>query len=116
MASIIHLVRLQAEKGILEPGFVNCIVKCYPGHLSYFKGMEISFLPSDIQMDRKGCADAMVNESCFILCFLGCRDSDEILKYMMFLQADRIFQKHTNLYLLMIQLFKNIQLHIIFSW
>lgn len=83
MASIIYFVRAQAEKGILEPGFVKSIVKWYPGHLGYFKGLWISFLPSDIQMDRKGEADDMVNKSCFMVCFLGCRGNDEILKYMM---------------------------------
>lgn len=114
VASIIHLVTVQAEKEILEPGFVNFIVKCYPGHLSYFKGLWISFLPSDIQMDRKGCT--MVNENCFIVCFLEYRGSDKILTYMMFLQAEKIFEKHTNLYLLTIQLFKILRIHIIFSW
>lgn len=50
--------------------FCNWIMKCYPGHLSYFKVPWVSFLPSDIQMDRKGCADRVLNEDYFIVCFL----------------------------------------------
>lgn len=70
MASIIHLVIVQTEMWILDPGFANCIMKCYLGHLSYFKEPWISLLPSDIQIDRKGCADRVVNEDYFIVCFL----------------------------------------------
>lgn len=50
--------------------FCNWIMKCYPGHLSYFKVPWVSLLPSDIQMDRKGCADRVLNEDYFIVCFL----------------------------------------------
>lgn len=71
VAFIIHLVVVQTEMWILEPGFVNCIMKCYPGHLSYFKVPWISLLPSDIQMNRKGCADRVVKEDYFVVCFLG---------------------------------------------
>lgn len=92
VASIIHFVRAQAEKGILEPGFVHSIGKCYPGHLGYFKGPWVSS-PSDIQMARKGYADDMVNESCFTVYFQQCAGSDDILNYMMFLQADCINRK-----------------------
>jgi hypothetical protein len=67
VASIIHLVVVQTEMWVLERGFVNCITKCYPGHFSYFKVLWISFLPSDIQMDRKGCTDEEINEDHFIM-------------------------------------------------
>lgn len=70
VAFIIHLAIVQTEMWILEPGFINCTMKCYPDHLSYFKVPWISLLPSDIQMDRKACADGVINEDYFIVCFL----------------------------------------------
>lgn len=88
VASISHLATVQTEMWILEPDFVNCTMKCYPGHLSYFKVPWISLLPSDIQMDRKGCTDGLVSEDYFIVCFLGDGEGNRnlrntILPYML---------------------------------
>lgn len=80
---------VQTKMWILEPGFVNCTMKYYTGYLSYFKVPWISLLPSDIQMDRKGCADVVLNEDYFIVLFWGGNEGEDrdlrnvILPYML---------------------------------
>lgn len=90
MWSPLSILFVQTKMWILEPGFVNYTMKYYTGHLSYFKVPWISLLPSDIQMDRKGCADGVLNEDYFIVCFFvgGGRGEDRdirnvILSYML---------------------------------